>query len=259
MLQAWALCAGGGQLHSAVLGPLMPLRLNGVHQGPEGLQLGPLQAKDGTRPRDQGRAEPRGTWQAGGAGAPGRRESCPGGGAGKPAAGAIWGRQEGTGEAGGGAAPKWTAVCSAIRPTPAGKPPHLGRCLKSHRGAGRAVRVTGRGVGRAPALPPELWPAEPLARGSQALGRGGRRPPQDLTEAASPGGCTGPAWQGAGGPTLPPQSERQNEPLSRGRRRGTGASPWLGVRPERLPRPGRPGGAETSTPRAGRASPALGV
>lgn len=53
MLQAWALCAGGGQLHSAVLGPLMPLRLNGAHQGPEGLQLGPLQAKEGTRPRDQ--------------------------------------------------------------------------------------------------------------------------------------------------------------------------------------------------------------
>lgn len=102
MLKAWALCAGrGGQLHSAVLGPLMPLRLNGVHQGPEGLQLGPLQAKDRTRPRDQGRAEPRGTWQAGSAGAPGRRESYPGGGAGKPAAGAIWGRQEGTGEAGG--------------------------------------------------------------------------------------------------------------------------------------------------------------
>lgn len=55
MLKAWALCAGGGgQLHSAVLGPLMPLRLNGAHQGPEGLQLGPLQAKDGTRPQDQG-------------------------------------------------------------------------------------------------------------------------------------------------------------------------------------------------------------
>lgn len=49
-----AVCGGGGQLHSAVLGPLMPLRLNGAHQGPEGLQLGPLQAKDGTRPRDQG-------------------------------------------------------------------------------------------------------------------------------------------------------------------------------------------------------------
>lgn len=204
-----AVCRGGGQLHSAVLGPLMPLRLNGAHQGPEGLQLGPLQAKDGTRPRDQGRAEPRGTWQAGGTGAPGRparrrRESCPGGGAGKPAAGAIWGRQEGTGEAGGGAAPKWTAVCSAIRPTPAGKPPHLGRCLKSHRGAGRAVRVTGRGVGRAPALPPELWPAEPLARGSQALGRGGRRPPPRPHGSSKPRGLHWPCLAGRRGSHVTP-------------------------------------------------------
>lgn len=171
---------------------------------PRGAAAGPAPGQGWDQAPGPGRAEPRGTWQAGGAGAPGRRESCPGGGAGKPAAGAIWGRQEGTGEAGGGAAPKWTAVCSAIRPTPAGKPPHLGRCLKSHRGAGRAVRVTGRGVGRAPALPPELWPAEPLARGSQALGRGGRRPPPRPHGSSKPRGLHWPCLAGRRGSHVTP-------------------------------------------------------
>lgn len=58
-----AVCRGGGQLHSAVLGPLMPLRLNGVHHAPRGCSWARSRPRKGPGP---------GTRDAPSQGAPGR-------------------------------------------------------------------------------------------------------------------------------------------------------------------------------------------
>lgn len=222
----WGLSPAPGQLHWAVLGPPMPLGLNGVHQGPQGLQLGLLQAKDGTRP---------GTRDTLSQGAPGRRELR------APVWRVQWRRESGLGEgrdAGGG------GVSGATE----------------GREAGRAARPAGSGTGEACGRPQHVLLRRGLqgrwARGSQASGSRGRRPPPGTSRKqqprgaalALPGGSAGRRCD-AGGPrntghVSPPSdpSQTRTKTLVAGLAggRGTGLSPW--VRGEA----GRPGGAETA-------------